>query len=51
MDNDEGSAESLAEAREEGKAKRPLLISVTRSFANVTDGYGYSLIIFPKTAK
>ena len=51
LDNDEGFVESLAETRKESKAKRPLFISVSGSIPNVADGYGYSIVIFPKPGK
>jgi hypothetical protein len=51
LGNDKGLAESLSEVCKESKAKRPVVISVGGSIANVAYGYKYSLVIFPKPGK
>ena len=51
LDNMEGTREAMAEIRKEERVKKPLVITVSASFANVADGYNHYIITFPKPGK
>ena len=51
LDNRDGIIETIAKMRKESKGIHPLLISVTSSIVNVTNGHAYCLVIFPKPGK
>ena len=51
LDKDNDFVEAVEEARKESRTKRPLMISVSSAFVNVSTDFEYYVVILPKPGK